>query len=124
MSGAAAAAGATDEMLQADQARMRALAHSLPERTEPESRVEAIREMATVATPESLQAMWQTAREDRDVTVRTEAVDSLRLLAANRGDDGGQVRQTLSALTASPHAEVARRAREALEELDLVLAGQ
>lgn len=105
------------DAMEAEAARVRSTAATSLAATDPLERADAVRDLGTVPTSESLYALSQ-ALQDRTVGVRIEAIDSLRNVAASWGDADGHI-GTLLRIAASDHDPVvAERARSALSELD------
>jgi len=88
----------------------------VPDLADPDARAEAIRELGSAATPESLHVLEVTVRNDDVVRNRLLAVNSLRSLA-QRGDPGGEIRALLRRAMADNDPNVATHAREAYREL-------
>jgi hypothetical protein len=81
-----------------------------------DARATVISELGTVATPESLNLLEQTVRNDHVARNRLLAVNSLRLMAKG-GDAGGEIRALLRRAMADSDPNVAASARDTYREL-------
>ncbi len=83
---------------------------------DPNSRAQAIQQLAAARGPDAAFALSETLR-DEVPSNRYLGIESLRLMAWNTGDPDGSIRTLLRSATGDADAGVAEHARNALEEL-------
>jgi hypothetical protein len=84
---------------------------------DPDARAMLIRQLDGAATPESLNVLEKTLRDDDVARNRLLAVNSLRLIA-KRGDDGGRILAVLRLAMTDADPNVATSASDAYREIE------
>lgn len=112
-----AAAGDREPMPGRDTAPLdRGVARQAAYDPDPNSRAQAIQQLATARGADAVYALGETLRDDLSSN-RFLGIESLRLMAWNTGDPDGSIRMLLRSAAQDPDANVAQHARGALDEL-------